>query len=867
MTAPLNYPRLKEGSIPCKFPDGASHLSMASTSVRESRDYKRLKLEMTELEQALEQSKQTKEEYDIKTTFNDIVSLHEKLKENNVHDDWTIVCKSDKIVLMGINFDSAPIIQLSMVIDANLQVTAFYKTEVLKRLKEHELPMKVNNINLILELLTILKSLIKSTSNNDPTEKLNIITDLLNEVKDVIPEKESELGFLIEQVSKLCTVKNQYRYSIELMVFCSLLYSISPHGYKFLRNSHNIIIPHPCTLHRVCSKFQTNPIHEIDDNFLGYVKSKYVNIEEKEKIVVLMIDELHINPQFDFKGGNLCGMSHNNESAANSAFVFMVRSLLSPFQEVAHILPVKTIDASDLYKVMHKVIIGLETIGFKIIAIITDNNSINKKAASMLTTPNQVSIVYKHPVDFSRPLFFLIDSVHILKCLRNNWINQKNHGQTMYYPDFENFSNVKAASFSALKKLHEKEVGKLVKYSYGLTLKALHPTNFERQNVKLALQVFDTHVAEGLLVIGADDIQNYKGTSEYIKLVCTWWSVVNVKSAFKGFKKNDEYQKPLTNEPKDPKIIFLNKLLDWLVCWKDMKCDTGCLTKETHFAISHTTYALMQMAEYCITELKFDYFLTGKVQTDIIENRFGKYRQLAGSHHNISIRQVYETEAKLRIQSLFPGLLKSNKFGDLAIHLSHKGDELEESNNNIVNENLRNNVCINNSDIGNIESDIPILTYIAGYCCYSVVKKLNCEICKENLTINKQLLVNVDNSYNLIKTFDRGLLYPHPDVLNIVMHNYIVVQKLVSKEFENEFLSSANQRDVACNITQDIIVNKELFLDLEGCRNGHEQQKVLNFIIRASTNVFLNNYCKMKNDGLVVAKQAIKNRKLLTVSK
>ena len=34
------------------------------------------------------------------------------------------------------------------------------------------------------------------------------------------------------------------------------------------------------------------------------------------------------------------------------------------------------------------------------------------------------SIVYPHPSDNARPLFLILDSVHILKCIRTNWLNQ-----------------------------------------------------------------------------------------------------------------------------------------------------------------------------------------------------------------------------------------------------------------------------------------------------------------------------------------------------------------------------------------------------------------------------------------------------------
>ena len=57
--------------------------------------------------------------------------------------------------------------------------------------------------------------------------------------------------------------------------------------------------------------------------------------------------------------------------------------------------------------------------GFRVIAFITDNNAINRKAACHFSSPPKLSVGHPHPCESSRPLFFVLDSVHILKCIRN----------------------------------------------------------------------------------------------------------------------------------------------------------------------------------------------------------------------------------------------------------------------------------------------------------------------------------------------------------------------------------------------------------------------------------------------------------------
>ena len=105
--------------------------------------------------------------------------------------------------------------------------------------------------------------------------------------------------------------------------------------------------------------------------------------------------------------------------------------------------------------------------------------------------PPKVSIVYPHPSDSSRPLFYILDSVHILTCIRNNWLNQKSDGKCVSFFSFyfdntatcsENDSEYALVSFDALRKLHDVESDSMVKYSYRLSVKVLSTRVFMKFN-------------------------------------------------------------------------------------------------------------------------------------------------------------------------------------------------------------------------------------------------------------------------------------------------------------------------------------------------------------------------------------------------
>ena len=61
--------------------------------------------------------------------------------------------------------------------------------------------------------------------------------------------------------------------------------------------------------------------------------------------------------------------------------------------------------ADELYIKIKKLIVGLKSIGFKVIAVITDNNALNRKAMCKFLFLPKLSIVYPHPSNQIQLLF------------------------------------------------------------------------------------------------------------------------------------------------------------------------------------------------------------------------------------------------------------------------------------------------------------------------------------------------------------------------------------------------------------------------------------------------------------------------------
>lgn len=66
----------------------------------------------------------------------------------------------------------------------------------------------------------------------------------------------------------------------------------------------------------------------------------------------------------------VCGASATSSYPTETAYVFMVQSLLSSLKDVVHILPVSHIDASVVHDFLRKLIIKLEMTVFIAIAVL-----------------------------------------------------------------------------------------------------------------------------------------------------------------------------------------------------------------------------------------------------------------------------------------------------------------------------------------------------------------------------------------------------------------------------------------------------------------------------------------------------------------
>ena len=78
---------------------------------------------------------------------------------------------------------------------------------------------------------------------------------------------------------------------------------------------------------------------------------------------------------------------------------------------------------------------------------------------------------------------------------------------------------------------------------------------------------------------------------------------MNVETPITGCCFNNKYATPLTRDEIEEKYLFLHYFLNWLVFWEGITEASGKLTKKIFYTFKHTTTAIMQITDYCISEL------------------------------------------------------------------------------------------------------------------------------------------------------------------------------------------------------------------------------------------------------------------------
>ena len=196
--------------------------------------------------------------------------------------------------------------------------------------------------------------------------------------------------------------------------------------------------------------------------------------------------------------------------------------------------------------------------------------------------------------------------------------------------------------------------------AYQLNNECLNPQPIEKTKVSLATLVFSESTRNAMqhYIENGDGFAHWEGTLNFLNINAKWWDILNVKTPSKSkCKRHNDFEK-ISKDNLETITIFFTNIVHWIDQWKTS--EKPGLTNQTFNTFKQTSTTTPLLAEYLLAEMRLEYVPTGKFQSDFLEMRFGRYRQLNGANYFATERQFLQAEKAIRVKSLI-------KFPDYSI--------------------------------------------------------------------------------------------------------------------------------------------------------------------------------------------------------
>ena len=355
-----------------------------------------------------------------------------------------------------------------------------------------------------------------------------------------------------------------------------------------------------------------------------------------------MVDEIHVLASSRYRGCHLIGSSMDQpEKAARTVLGLMIETMYGGPSFMARLVPVYSLTAQFLFEQIERLIHIIHAAGGFVFLIMCDDLRANQSTYDMFREKFGAVGIFavNHPSpnpEFAM-LYILHDPTHLFKNIRNNWVTEK--FQTL---DFvEPYTKiVHKAKWSHLIAIYDDEMKSPIKRTR-LSYAALYPTNFEKQKVSLASNVFNEKTVAVL---------SGKTTQVMVQNVTKMWHILNVKTPSAGKRLNDDDRYPIVDE-NDERLKYLEEIAD---CFNQMESNythrVRSLTDDTRKGLYVTLYGVVDITRMLLRDKKFKYVLLGVFQNDPIEGEYGVFRGDGGGNMYIAYEQILSSLTLRRIK-------------------------------------------------------------------------------------------------------------------------------------------------------------------------------------------------------------------------
>ena len=668
--------------------------------------------------------------------------------------------------------------------------------------------------------------------------------------------------FIIEQLELMLKEPKGRRYSPSLLAMACLLHNTSPACYRQMLKDGVIALPSKRHLRRL-----TNAVTAelgLSESTITYLKARFSKLEEKDKVVGLLLDEVHCQKKVQYANGKFYGVENGEKT--KSLLCIMVKSVAGRYQDVICMAPISNINAEKILSIWRNCLEAVTKIGFETVLTMTDGLEANVRFFKMVSGGD---VMIKNPFNLYSFIFLLFDTVHLFKNIYNNLV--------MYgifiCSSFEKDGVYLTATFSHVVVLYNKELTVPVKRAYKLTEKVLKPSSLEKTSVMLADSCFHESTINALNYYASRGNPEFSETAAVFQIIRVWFNVMNVKSREIGKRKRDQRCASVDKNTIDDTTEYLKKFQTWLEKWRSS--GKPGLSRQTFSALTHTVSGFIQIIGYLINVKGINYLLTGFLQSDPLEGRFRWYRQLCGANYFNSVLQFLQAEKTLRIRALVKDGFSMSSMKDMfsenvenTTQVLTKGAEY-----------FSDLLC--DCEFGNMEvndEDKSIIYYYAGYISRTLLqrKTIVCPDCVKMISPGV-ISTCAEPAEEYTAAISRGgLLEPSNIVFVTATHAWIMWCFIRdNKDIKAELMKSDNQRNL---FVESFVQKIDEFestkcISDSTCSKGHPFRPFIKRIAIAMFNCFAVNVQNEANSVIhaekkrkVGTEKSSNNRKLIKLT-
>ncbi|XP_040354454.2 LOW QUALITY PROTEIN: uncharacterized protein LOC120850237 [Ixodes scapularis] len=520
----------------------------------------------------------------------------------------------------------------------------------------------------------VLKEEVKALTQRLEKAEQTVKTTNIELLLDQAEEGRPKALFLQQQLR--CLKLKKHHWSEETVRLCIQWHSKSPCAYQLVRASEALSLPSrstlkryvgPCTGEEMVSSLMKQRLHQ---------EAKLHS--ELARHGSLVMDEMSIKQGVEYQRegdsvhglvqlGGLETQYEQQDEVATHLLCFVFVGLSSHYRLPVGYYFTKALTGQQLHQLGLEVMRSVEDAGFTVLRLVGDNHASNCKYFSTLSG-GKITPVVSHPLDKKRKLFLAFDPCHILKNIRSQFLASNrflcNNGKYITPKYVRGIYDLqqKQGAFTLVR---------------GLSRKHVFPSNFEKMNVKRALDVVSPQVTSVLRYLqrygtqfGIFGFEDCLPTIEFVELVYKWFSLHNIRSSTFHIFSKDPMRMPFY-DANDERLSWLeNDLLDYFLVWKDSApAKAAFLSEETYEALCITTASTVPCTRHLL-DRGFHFVLTSRYSSDDVEALFSTVRQLNGQNDQTDARAALSSLQKI----LVTGLLHSSKSGNTSHTIGTLGD-------------------------------------------------------------------------------------------------------------------------------------------------------------------------------------------------